>query len=121
MIVDDGIETVAGVIGSAVVNRPSHHAIGTGSTTVVAGDTALNAETDRNDISSADLSVVKNVTYITDFSSTEVSGTSVAEFGLFNAASAGSMIHREAIETIEFEGDRELQLQSTLRFSKSGA
>ena len=120
-IVNDGVAAIAGTVGSSVVIRPSHHAIGTGSTTVLATDTALNAETDRNPLSSVDLSVSQNITFISDFSSTEISGTSVAEFGLFNAASAGSLFHRESIETIAFSGDRELQIQSTIRFSRSGA
>ena len=121
MLVDDGIECIAGVIGSAVVKRPTHAAIGTGSDTLTAGDTALLTETDRNIFTNVDLSVAKDATFIADFSSTEISGTAMQEFGLFNAASAGSMFNREIVATISFEGDRELQLQTTFRFAKSGA
>jgi len=119
MLVEDGIETIAGAMGGSGT-LPSHVAIGTGSTTVVSGQTALNTETDRNILTSLDTSVAKDVTYTADFSSSETSGTSLAEFGLFNAASAGSMFLREAIGTDSFEGDRELQIQCTLRFAKSG-
>jgi len=119
MIVDDGIKTMAGIIGSSVVNRPSHYAVGTGSSTVTAGDIALLTETDRNAVSSIDLSVAKDITYIADFSAPEMSGTTITEFGLFNAASNGSMFHREVVTAIEFAGDRELQIQTTLRFAKA--
>jgi len=119
VITNIGIQTIAGVVGSEVVQRPSFVAIGTGSSTVTVGDTTLLAETDRNAINTVDISVANNATFITDFSSTEISGTSMQEFGMFNAASAGSIINREVIEVIEFEGDRELQAQVTLRFSRT--
>jgi len=119
MLTDDGIETIAGIVGGSGA-IPTHIAIGTGSTTVTAGQTALNTETDRNAFTSTDLSVVKDVTYTADFSSTEISGTNLAEWGIFNASSAGSMFVREAIAADLFEGDRELQIQCTLRFAKSG-
>lgn len=121
ILVDDGIETMAGVIGSGIVLRPTHAAIGTGSDTLTAGDTALLTETDRNAFTSVDLTVAKDATFVADFSSTEISGTAMQEYGLFNAAAAGSMFNREIISTITFEGDRELQLQTTFRFAKSGA
>ena len=121
MLVDDGIETIAAVIGSDINGRPTHAAIGIGSDTLTAGDTALLTETDRNAFTSVDLTVAKDTTFIADFSSTEISGTAMQEFGLFNAAAAGSMFNREIVATITFEGDRELQLQTTFRFAKSGA
>jgi hypothetical protein len=120
-LVDDGIETIAGALGGSG-NIPTHCGIGTGSTTITAGDTALNTETDRNSFTSIDTSVAKDVTYTADFSSTEISGTNLQEFGLFNSSgiNTGSMFLREVIAADSFEGDRELQIQVTLRFAKSG-
>ena len=118
-LVDTGIQTIAGVMGGSGV-IPTHIAVGTGSDTITAGDTALLTETDRNSLSSVDTSVAKDVTYTADFSSTEISGTTLTEFGVFNAASAGSMFTREVIAAIAFNGDTELQIQQTLRFAKSG-
>ncbi len=119
MLTDDGIETIAGAIGGYGA-IPSHMAIGTGSTTVTAVQTALNTEAERNVITDIDTSIAKDVIHTADFSATEMSGISLAEFGLFNAAAAGSMFLREAIATDVFLGDRELQIQTTLRFAKSG-
>jgi len=118
-LVDDGIESIAAVMGGSGA-IPTHIAIGTGSSTVVAGDTALTTETDRNAITSIDLTVAKDVTYIADYSATELSGTTLTEFGLFNAATAGSMYMREVIGSVAFAGDLELQIQLSLRFSQSG-
>ena len=120
MLVDDGIETIAGVVATSDIIRPTHFAIGTGSTTIVSGDTALNTETDRNAITSVDASVAKDATFIGDFSSAEISGISLQEFGMFNASSAGSLFNREVVAAIAFVGDRELQLQTTFRFVRSG-
>jgi len=104
--------------GSA--NIPGYIGIGTGSSTVTSSDTALLTETDRNLITSRDTSVAKDVTYIVDFSATELSGTTITEFGLFNTVTAGSLITRDVIGSLAFAGDMEMQIQSTLRFSRSG-
>jgi len=120
MITDDGIETIAAILGGSGA-IPSYIAIGTGSSTVVSGNTALLNETDRNYITNRDTTVAKDVTYITDYSATELSGTTLTEWGLFNTATAGSLIVREVIGSVAFNGDMELQIQCTLRFSRSGA
>lgn len=118
-LVDTGIQSIAAVLGGSGA-IPSYIAIGTGSSTVSGNMLALDTETDRNALTSIDLSVAKDVTYIADYSATELSGTTLTEFGLFNASSAGSMYMREVIGSIAFQGDIELQLQCSLRFSKSG-
>lgn len=115
----DGIQAIASAMGGSAL-IPSYIAIGTGSSTVVSGNTALDTETDRNALTSIDLTIAKDVTYIADYSATELSGTTVTEWGLFNAASAGSMFMREVIGSIAFDGDLELQVQSTMRFAISG-
>ena len=119
MLIDDGIETIAGAMGGSGA-IPTHLAIGTGSDTITAGDTTLLTETDRNTLTSLDTSVAKDVTYTADFGSVEISGTTLTEFGLFNDSSAGSMFNREVIPADTFEGDRELQIQNTFRFARSG-
>ncbi len=121
MIVDDGVETIAGAMGGSGT-IPTYMAIGTGSDTLTAGDTTLLTESDRNALTSYDNSVAKDVTYIADYGSVELSGTTLTEFGLFNQSGTdlGSMFMREVITADTFEGDRELQIQATLRFAKSG-
>jgi len=120
VLVDDGVATIAGVMGGSGI-IPTHLAIGTGSDTITAGDTTLLTEGDRNELTSTDTSVAKDVTYTADFGSVEISGTTLTEFGLFNASTAGSMFNREVISADTFEGDRELQIQNTFRFAESGA
>jgi len=118
-LVDDGINGIALVMGGSGA-IPSYIGIGTGSSTVSGNQTTLDTETDRNALTSIDLTVAKDTTYIANYSSTELSGTTMTEFGLFNAATAGSMYMREVIGSIAFNGDLECQIQQTMRFSKSG-
>ena len=122
-LVDIGIQTIAGAMGGSGT-IPSHIAIGTGSDTITAGDTTLLTEVTslRNALTELDTSVAKDVTYVADYGSVELSGTTLTEFGLFNASGIdlGSMFTREVVAGIAFEGDRELQIQATLRFAKSG-
>ena len=116
----DSLKAMAGLMaGSGTI--PSHIAIGLGSTAPLSGNTALVTEFDRNAITTIDLTVAKDVTYIADYSSTEISGAWFAEWGLFNALTVGSMFMRETIAgSVLFEGDTELQIQSTIRFGISG-
>jgi len=116
-ITENGLRAIAAIIGGSGLNVPSHTAIGSGTTAESVNDTTLDKEFDRNPVSSVSLSIPKNVTWITDFDSVEISGLNFTEFGLFNSGTGGNLFHREVTGSILFEGDRELQVQSTFRFS----
>ena len=96
---------------------PGWIAIGTGSATVTAADTVLTTESDRNALSTVDSSASKTVTYTADFSSVEISGTTLTEFGLFTLNSGGQLWHKEVIGSVEFDGTSELQIQITHQFT----
>lgn len=112
-----GLNTIRSLAGSPQPTIPTHMAIGSGTTAFNDSDTALDYEVDRNALTSYDLSVNKVGTYIANFSSTEISGLNVSEFGLINSITNGSLFHREVIDNLFFEGDRELQIQTSLRYS----
>lgn len=118
-ITNIGINTIRGLIGSPQPTNPTHLAIGSGTTAFAVTDTQLEGEVDRNELTSYDNSVNKVATFIADFSSTEISGLNVSEFGLFNTGTVdtGSIFQREVITNLAFEGDRELQVQVSLRVS----
>lgn len=100
--------------GSASI--PTHSAIGTGTTAFNVTGTAMATETDRNAFTSTSYAG-SEVTFISDYSSTEISGTNFTEFGTFNSGAGGTMFQREVITGSEvFAGDRELQLQVAFRF-----
>lgn len=115
VVTNAGLDAISKVIGGSGA-VPGYFAIGSGNTSPTTGDTTLEYETDRNAYSSVDTSVNKTITWIGDFTSTEVSGLSLTEFGLLNAASNGNLFHREVIGSIVFDGDVGLQLQTTIKF-----
>jgi len=115
MITTVGLESISNIIGASGT-VPGFIGIGSGTTAAAIGDTALEYETDRNAVTSTDITLSKTTTWIADFSSTEISGLTFTEFGLFNSGAGGDMFHRQVVGSIAFEGDRELQVQTTFKF-----
>lgn len=74
----------------------SHMAIGTGTTAVDATDTALETELDRNALTSTTQGSgadAHKVTYVGDWAAGDGTGA-ITEAGIFNSASAGTMLCR---------------------------
>jgi hypothetical protein len=74
----------------------SHMAVGTGTTAAAAGDTALQAEIDRNALTSVtqgESTDANKVTYVCDWAAGDGTGA-ISEAGIFNHASAGTMLCR---------------------------
>jgi len=115
VITTDGLDSISKIIGASGTT-PGYIAIGSGTTAADIADTTLEHEYDRNGITSTDLSVSKSVTWVGDYSSTEVSGLTFTEFGLLNQSSNGNLFNREVVGSIAFEGDRELQIQITYKY-----
>lgn len=117
MIVDNGLNEIAKLMtGSGII--PKFIAIGTGSATVTSGTFTLTTETDRNAISTYDVNSVGQVTFISDFSAGEISGTTLTEFGLFNASTGSGIYQKEVIGSQVFDGTNELQVQMQYRFER---
>lgn len=116
MLTTKALEQIALVMADGAV-IPTHIAIGIGSSTLTSGATALTTETDRNQITEKDVSTPEEVTYVSNYSAAEISGTALTEFGLFDSGTGGNMFQREVIGSIQFAGDRELQIQMTNRYT----
>ena len=114
-ITDTGLNRMAVIVGGGSP-IPQTVAIGTGSATITTTDTALNNETDRNALSSIDTAVATEVVFISDFSASEISGTLLTEFGLFDSTSGTNLLQNEVIGSEQFAGDRELQVQMTWKY-----
>jgi len=115
VITTDGLESISNIIGASGT-APGYIAIGSGTTAAAIGNTTLEYETDRNTVTSTDIGTSKTVTWIADFSSTEISGLTFTEFGLLNADTNGNLFNREVVGSIVFEGDRELQVQIAYKY-----
>jgi len=76
----------------------SHLAVGTGSTSPAAGDTALGSELARQTLTSTTVSS-NEVTYIATFAPGTGTGA-ITEAGLFNDSSAGDMLCRTTFAVV---------------------
>lgn len=98
LVVTTGKNYVASRMKDTTQAAISHMAIGTSATAAAAGDTALGTEEHRNTLTST--TVAANVvTYVAEFAAGEGSGA-IAEAGLFNASSGGTMLCRTVFSVV---------------------
>jgi len=96
LVVTTGKNHIADQLAERDEAQMSHMAIGTGTTTPVAGNTALETELDRNALDSRAQGAgadANKVTYICTWAAGDGTGA-ITEAGIFNSASAGTMLCR---------------------------
>ena len=98
LVVTAGKEYVASRMKDTTKDAMSHMAVGHGSTSAAAGDTALGSELDRQALT-ATTGSSNEITYVATFGAGDGTGA-IAEAGLFNAASAGDMLCRTTFGVI---------------------
>ena len=98
------------LIGSKTQDIPTYMAIGTGSSTFSPGNIALLTESKRNGFSSKYTGSEMFVNYLYNFNSLDLSGTTIAELGLFTKLSAGDMWNREVFSGISYSGNKEIYI-----------
>ena len=98
-------------LGGSQLNYPTYMMIGSGSGTVSLSQDALIAATDRQAVTSTTNSLYK-ISWQGDWSSSEISGTQLREFGMTGSASTitGSMWSRINFPAITFDGTNELRI-----------
>ena len=99
LVVDAGKTHIAAALSSSPPTAMSHMAIGTGTTAPAAGNTALVTELDRNALTSR-TSASNVVTYVGDWAAGDGTNSAIAEAGIFNASSAGTMLARATFTAI---------------------
>ena len=118
LIVDVGFDFIADVIGLSS-GRPgamSHIAVGTGVVAAAAGDTVLGAELARKAAAYAHTAGTKVFTFETTFDPGEATGA-ITEAGVFNAATAGTMLDRVVFAVINKGSDDTLTQKFTFTMS----
>jgi hypothetical protein len=88
-------------------------AIGTGATAAAAGDTALGTEIDRNALTSR-TDATNVVTYVGNWAAGDGTNSAIAEAGIFNASSAGTMLARATFTAINKGASDTLQITWTV-------
>lgn len=99
LVTNAGLDLFATLITGDSTSYPSHMAIGTGSTAAAASDTTLGAEVDRNAFATETTSSVGVITWKGFWNSTEANGNTIAEAGIFNASSSGTMSNRVVLSS----------------------
>lgn len=94
MIVNAGLNLIRDVL-SGTADKPSHIAVGTGTTAAASGDTALETEVDRIPLTAQKQGGTGALEYVTTLDSTEANGNSLSEVGVLNASSGGALLMRE--------------------------
>ena len=97
LVVTTGKQFIAGRM-TGTANVMSYMAVGSGTTAAVIGDTALGSELGRAAISSATTALAVT-TYVATFPAGTGTGA-VTEAGIFNAASAGTMLCRTVFAVV---------------------
>jgi len=98
LVVTTGKNYVASRMKDATTSAMSHMAIGTGSTSPAAGNTALGSESHRSALTSTTVSS-NVVSYVASFGAGDGTGA-ITEAGLFNASSSGDMLCRTTFSVV---------------------
>jgi|SRR5262245_114590 len=115
LVVDAGKNQIAQRMIDTSVAAPTHMAVGTGSTAPAAGDTTLGTELDRNALTSNTRSG-KVETLVGNWAAGDATNTAIAEAGIFNAASAGTMTARATFTAINKGASDTLQITWTITY-----
>lgn len=115
LVVNVGKTFVASRMVGTGANVMSHMAIGASGTAAAAGDTALGSELGRVALASA-TSASNVVTYTATFPAGTGTGA-VVEAGLFNAASAGTMLCRTVFAVVNKGADDAMSVTWTVTIS----
>jgi len=124
LVTDAGCAHIADQLASVPdESAMSHMAIGTGTTGPVAGNTTLETELDRNALDSftqgagaADHTVI----YVASWAAGDGTGA-ITEAGIFNAASAGTLLARVVFSVINKGASDTLQITWTLTIADDGS
>lgn len=103
---------------SPATAAPSHMEVGTGTTAVAAGQTALVTALDRNALTS-NIASGGVLTMVGNWAAGDATNAAIAEAGVFNAASAGTMYSRATFTAINKGASDTLQITWTYTLTPS--
>jgi hypothetical protein len=117
LVVDTGLDFIASRMKDTTDGAMSYMAIGTGTTAAAAGDTTLGTELDRNALTSTTVTD-NSIAYVASWGAGDGTGA-VTEAGIFNAASAGSMLARTVFDVVNKSANDTLSITWTITLSAS--
>ena len=118
LVVSAGLNFICDRMAGTAEAVMSHMAVGTGATAPAAGDTALGAQLGVREALDSSTVVDNTITYIVSFEAGEGTGA-ITEAGIFNAATAGTMLCRTTFGVINKGADDTLQITWVITLSAS--
>lgn len=115
LVVTTGLGYIASRVKDATATAMSHMAVGSNSTAAALANTALGVELGRVALTSTTVSA-NVITYVASFPAGTGTGA-VTEAGLFNAASAGTMLCRTVFAVVNKQASDTLQITWTVTIS----
>jgi hypothetical protein len=117
LVVTTGLNYIASRMKDATATAMTHMAVGTGSTAAALGNTTLGTELARVALTSTTVTA-NAIAYACTFGAGSPSGTNaLTEAGLFNAASAGTMLCRTVFSAINKAPGDSLTITWTITIS----
>ena len=117
VVTNNGVARIAAVWAADSSTTPTHIGIGTDNTAAATTDTALGAEVDRNVILT-DFASGAVATFKAFFSKSEANGNTIAEVGMFDAASGGTMFCRSVLaSSIVKDATKSINITWTITFA----
>jgi len=117
LVVSTGLAFIASRMKDTTDDAMSYMGVGTSTTAAAAGDTTLGTEIDRNALTSTTVSS-NTITYVANWAAGDGTGA-ITEAGLFNAASAGTMLARTVFDVINKSANDSLSITWTVTLSAS--
>lgn len=99
LVVDTGLNYIVSRMKDATATAMSHMALGSGTTAAAAGDTGLGSQLGTRATLTSTTVSGNQVTYVATFAAGVATGA-VTEAGIFNAASAGTMLCRTVFAVV---------------------
>lgn len=118
LVVDAGLDYIASRMKDATATAMSHMALGSSSTAAAAGDTDLGSILGSREALDSTTVTDNTVQYVASFEAGDATGA-VVEAGIFNAASAGTMLCRTVFAVVTKQSDDTMTVTWTLTISAS--
>jgi hypothetical protein len=118
LIVSAGLTFICSRMANATAGVMSHMAVGSGTTTPAAADTNLQSVLGAREPLDSTVASANTVTYVSSFEAGEGTGA-VTEAGIFNAATAGTMLCRTVFPVVNKGANDTMAITWTITLSAS--
>lgn len=116
LVVNTGLAFIASRMGGTSSDVMSHMAIGSGTTAAAAGDTDLESILGSREALDSSTVTANAIEYVSSFEAGEGTGA-VTEAGIFNAATAGTMLCRTVFSVVNKGADDTMTITWTITIS----